>query len=96
MKTAFAERDDERMESYPDWLGLDEDEVWNPNSFGSQELSDINTELKRIKVPEVNRGQSQPKTPSSFKSQYSDRPDYFTIREVLKRKTVDELRSLAT
>lgn len=93
LKTAFLEHDDERLESYREWLGLDKDEVWDPYSFSSKELEDINTELKHIKVPVENRRLSAKTQP--FNSQHTDHPDYFTIQEVLMRKPVTELRSLA-
>ena len=93
LKNAFEEHDDERLESYREWLGLDKDEVWDPYSFCPKELEDINTELKHIIVPVEGKKLSGPT--QLFTSHYADRPDYFTIQELLKSKTVVELRSIA-
>ena len=94
LKESFEEGDEERMESYRDWLGLDESEVWNPDSFSTEDLKDINKALKRMKVPTVKRNKFA--TMKTFKSNHADNPVYYSIQELLKRKTVAELRLLAS
>lgn len=58
MKEAFEQHDEDEMESYRDWLGLEDDEVWNPDSFCAKELENINTVLKRITVQTGDKRQS--------------------------------------
>jgi|GEM_PF-556587 hypothetical protein len=93
LKEAFEEHDENEMETYRDWLDLDDNEVWDPDFFCAEDLKNINTKLKRIQIP---TGAGIPSAASkAFVSEHAGHPDYYTIQELLKRKTVAELRSIA-
>lgn len=95
LKNAFASGNKEKTDFYRDWLYLEDDEVWDPNFFPISELEDINKSLEYIKVP-IPTGKTMAYINSSdFVSEHVSDPAYYTVQELLKLKTVPELRSLA-
>lgn len=94
LKKAFENRDKEQMDFYRDWLYLDDDEIWNPDSFCAETLNAINTKLKQIKAPVGEIEQTDVTKP--FESAYTCHPSYYSVQELLNRKTVVELRHMAS
>lgn len=45
MKAIFRESSGEEVESYREWLGLEEGENWDPTSFDIDEVNDYLKEL---------------------------------------------------
>lgn len=94
LKDAFAEKDEAKMADYREWLGFDDDQSWNPNEFGPQELTKINSALKKIKVRAAKPKESIPC--ETFESSHTDDADYIPVQDLLSMKTVAELREIAT
>lgn len=42
LKSAFAENDEEEMAEYREWLGMDDDETWDPDGFSEDMRKAIN------------------------------------------------------
>lgn len=92
LKEAFAD-DTEEADNYRDWLCMDDDESWDPHLFTPEELNNINRYLTRIKVP-----LSKKKTVSAkgtWVSKGSSPSPRHTIQELLKDRTIPELRTLS-
>ena len=89
LKDAFAERNEAKMKFYREWLGFEDDEDWNPNSFCAQELKDINQALRNITVDESSVA------PRVFVSKYASSPYYYSTQALLKYLKMPELRLLA-
>lgn len=103
MKAAFANGDKEEAQSYREWLGLDDDDDWDPNFFCEEEQKDIALQLRGIccaseaKADEPRRELSidDIAVVHGFKSKHSSSPVYYSIQEVLESFTVVRLRELA-
>ena len=48
IKRSFAEKDQKQMERYREWLGMDDDENWDANSFKPSDLESINRRLESM------------------------------------------------
>ena len=97
LKEAFAENSEE-ADNYRDWLGMDDDERWNADSFGQEELKRVNAALKRIKVPLPKKKAAAKKDTVAKKgtpvSKISSQASHYSIQELLKDRTIPELRTL--
>lgn len=62
IKEAFAEKNEAKMADYREWLGLDEDQCWDPDSFGPADIEEINLALQKIKLqPHKEEKEEKPK-----------------------------------